>query len=495
MGVNLFRFATKELSQDAFLLWLVSNADKRQNIADKSLQKVAHKFVRALIGPYDKEIEFVEVERQWNHIDVSFSVNDDFFVIIEDKAGASLHDNQLKRYRVEASERARSEGRKLKCVYYNSKNPVASEVKLVEDEKSGYDYLKRKDLLGVLDEYVGDNAILTDYREWLREIEDLSESYKTLPVSEWSCLAWQGFFEWLREKKGDREDIDWNYSPNQAGGLWWCKWHGGYIDDLDFYLQFEYHIGKGMSRLCFKAYCESDKMPKIAPALKAGIELRGFSEIEPPDRFNPNGCSCTVMCVPIESLAENGRINLSSICSKLKRYENVVDEVRDRVECALTDEEYVKNLLCDDVAKSLIDKSGFEWKTKGGDGLALEDFTECAIQYNPVKGKRPRGVTIKCVFQERLMFDCQVGGCVEDSSFCLPDDSREWLAKQARHKDGWSINEDKWWPIWRHIGTDVKRINMDKETVHRLKSDGRFRKSIVEDIALSVLDIYNLLAR
>ena len=105
MKVNLFDFATKELSQDAFLLWLVSNADKHYQ-EDESLHKVAQSFVRALIGPYKKEIVSVKVEKQWKHIDVAFSVNDDVFVIIEDKAGACLHGDQLERYQNDAIERA-----------------------------------------------------------------------------------------------------------------------------------------------------------------------------------------------------------------------------------------------------------------------------------------------------------------------------------------------------------------------------------------------------
>ena len=134
MKVNLFDFATKELSQDAFLLWLVSNADKHCQ-EDESLHKVAQGFVRALIGPYNKEIISVKVEKQWKHIDVAFSVNDDVFVIIEDKAGACLHGDQLERYQNDAIERAGHEDRTLKCVYFNSKNPVAWQWFVVKERR------------------------------------------------------------------------------------------------------------------------------------------------------------------------------------------------------------------------------------------------------------------------------------------------------------------------------------------------------------------------
>ena len=478
MKVNLFDFATKELSQDAFLLWLVSNADKHYQ-EDESLHKVAQSFVRALIGSYKKEIVSVKVEKQWKHIDVAFSVNDDLFVIIEDKAGACLHGDQLERYQNDATERAGHEDRTLKCVYFNSKNPVAEELRVVN--KTGYFHLQRTCFLKVLDNYIGKNAILIDYREWLHAIEDATESYKTLSITEWTCLAWQGFYEWLRTQI---EDCNWNYADNQAGGVWWFQWNVGNIQGgLDFYLQFEHHPDKMMRR--------------VAPALRAAIvairDANGWNEIEHVEKFKTNGISCTIMCVQMKHLVEGGKIPLNTFLKKLVRYETIVDEVRSRVESALQDEKSVMDFLTGDVIQLLKSISGFEWEAKVSN-FALEDFNNGSIRYSPVRGQLPRNFSIQCIFQEPLMIDCQVGGCAVNGDISMPEDSKAWISEHGNLSNGWHINEDRWWPIWRHIGGD-NGVTMNHETVVRLMSDGVYRRFVAEEIAKAVLDIFNLMTK
>ena len=493
MKVNLFDFATKELSQDAFLLWLVSNADKHYQ-EDESLHKVAQRFVRALIGPYKKEIVSIKIEKkQWKHIDLAFSVNNDVFVIIEDKAGACLHGNQLERYQIDAAERAARENRILKCVYFNSKNPVANDVSDVE--RSKYDRLFRKDFLKILDGYTGSNAILVDYREWLHRIENETEAYRILPITEWTYLAWQGFYEWLRNLIGD---CNWNYAANQAGGVWWFQWNVGQIKGgLDFYLQLEYHPRSGVSRLCFKAYRKLGIIPRVASALRAAIvsirDANGWTEIEHVDSFRTNGTSCTIMCVQMEHFTEGGKIPLNTFHKKLARYERIVDKVQSRVESALQDEKSVKEFLTGDVIQLLQLVSGFEWKVKAGK-FALEDFNHGSIRYTPTHGRLPRNFSIQCIFQEPLMIDCQVGGCAANGDIYMPDDSKSWLSKHGKMRHGWSINEDRRWPIWRHVGGDHS-ITMNHETVVRLMNDRAYRKSIAKEIAMSVLDIFKLVTR
>ncbi len=92
------------------------------------------------------------------------------------------------------------------------------------------------------------------------------------------------------------------------------------------------------------------------------------------------------------------------------------------------------------------------------------------------------------------MVDCQVGGCAANGDIPMPDDSKSWLSEHGKIRNGWSINEDQWWPIWRHIGGD-HGITMDHKTVVRLMSDSAYRKSIAEEIAKSVFDIFKVATR
>lgn len=52
---NIFDHATSELSQDAFLCWLISWADPEHKAADPELHEVARDFVRKLFQKAEVE--------------------------------------------------------------------------------------------------------------------------------------------------------------------------------------------------------------------------------------------------------------------------------------------------------------------------------------------------------------------------------------------------------------------------------------------------------
>jgi len=73
---NLFDYATSELSQDAFLTWLIQWADKDFQKIDASLNACAITFVRELLSVDNSyPIETIEAGRQWNNIYVWALVN------------------------------------------------------------------------------------------------------------------------------------------------------------------------------------------------------------------------------------------------------------------------------------------------------------------------------------------------------------------------------------------------------------------------------------
>jgi len=77
---NIFDYATSELSQDAFLTWLIQWADKDYQEIDSSLNACAISFVQELLGKDNSyKIETVEAGRQWNNIDVWALVNNQYF--------------------------------------------------------------------------------------------------------------------------------------------------------------------------------------------------------------------------------------------------------------------------------------------------------------------------------------------------------------------------------------------------------------------------------
>ena len=98
---NIFKFATKELSQDAFLCWFISWANEKYKETNEELHDFAIKFINKLVGRND--LVFYKVEKQVLNIDILLTLkNKDeeyFVVIIEDKTSTCEHGEQIKRYK------------------------------------------------------------------------------------------------------------------------------------------------------------------------------------------------------------------------------------------------------------------------------------------------------------------------------------------------------------------------------------------------------------
>lgn len=87
---NIFKWATKELSQDAIVAWLLANSE------------TGTAFVKSLLkGKCPENFTIEDIETQKNSIDVLVTIEVDGkkqAIIIEDKTNTFLHDNQMLRY-------------------------------------------------------------------------------------------------------------------------------------------------------------------------------------------------------------------------------------------------------------------------------------------------------------------------------------------------------------------------------------------------------------
>ena len=116
---NIFNYATSELSQDAFICWLIEWSDIAHSDKDELLNTCASKFVKELIQvPSTYKIQSVEVGRQWYNIDVWALINNEYFLVIEDKKGTTEHSDQLKRYAEIAKEHYKKSDIAIKLVYF-----------------------------------------------------------------------------------------------------------------------------------------------------------------------------------------------------------------------------------------------------------------------------------------------------------------------------------------------------------------------------------------
>lgn len=316
---NIFSFATSELSQDAMFAWIIQWANPNYREKDKSLFDTAQSFVKLLLGSNDFKIKSIEVGRQWQNIDIWSEINDNTFLIIEDKTNTSIHDDQLDRYKEIVQKEYKGKRENLQFVYIKTGNEPLSTLKEIEGK--GYRTISRLNIINCLKQYTGNNFLLLNYIEHLESIEKETQSFRNLPVSQWGWYAWQGFYKELELKL----DISsWDYVANPAGGFLGAWWYFTPIPQGNMYLQFE------EEKLCFKIYYEGkrersevrneqhDKLLKVA-------KLTNHSEISKPKRFGA-GQYMTIAVVDPDYLFGKKEVDIDKVVEKLKEYQKLIEE-------------------------------------------------------------------------------------------------------------------------------------------------------------------------
>ncbi len=244
---NLFSFATNELSQDAFLAWLLSWGQPGMDQHDPTLHQLGTAFLHALLGTQEP-IHHLKVRQQYHKIDVMAIVNDQKVILIEDKVNASEGPGQLTRYRQVVEKNYPNH---LLIPIYLKTGDQSSFAGI---EQAGYRAFLRKDLLGILQlgiDQGSPNAILQDFYAHLKHLDETVESFRHLPPEQWfdhNWNPWRGFYAALQAELGTG---DWSYIAQANGGFlgyWWggsqAQTPGGSI--YQRYLQLEF------GKLCFK---------------------------------------------------------------------------------------------------------------------------------------------------------------------------------------------------------------------------------------------------
>lgn len=224
MKNNLFEYATSELSQDAFICWLASYAHEEAE-KDEALNECAKKMLEMFVEEFEgKNFKLLNVERQVDNVDVLLTVDCEgviYKIIVEDKTYTSEHDNQLERYKENLKDQHKADNFIIKGVYY--KTGFQSDLSSVE--KSEYKVIKREEMLGLMKPYAEktNNQIFISYYNYWNSKQKLVETFKTLPVVDWSWWAVYGFYDYLHTKAKflSRRGFNSNYSyvANMSGGF------------------------------------------------------------------------------------------------------------------------------------------------------------------------------------------------------------------------------------------------------------------------------------
>ena len=318
MKPNLFTHATSELSQDAFILWLLEWANPKCATEDKALHETAQEFVRLLLENKDLEIHSVDCKKQEHHIDVFAIVNEKYALIIEDKTYSSEHSNQVERYSKWVKKHKEYSKLELHCVYFKTGNESLYKLnKLAEKyDLEHFTIVTRKDVLNVLHKTESHNAILRDYVDHLQNLQDRTNSYLTLPITDWKSWEWQGFYMSLETELGSG---DWGYVANPNGGFWGFWWHWKQLcsrPEVELYLQFE------QNKLCVKAYNKNAKNDGIQYSNKL-IKFAKEKNIPTLPIKRRTGITMTLTAIDLQNF---DTLDMPDLIKQLREIENFLDE-------------------------------------------------------------------------------------------------------------------------------------------------------------------------
>ena len=248
---NLFHYATSELSQDAFICWLLSHAMPEYEAKDPELTKCAKAFLHEFINENkfaeskcklaDNELVVKDIRRQYAKIDIAVLLNNSKVIIIEDKTVTSDYKDKLDRYRktiqtqgfwgdkAEKPDFCKDES--PYCVYF--KTGFQSNFKDMVDSK--YHVCDRKKILKLLKDCKSTNAIFHDFRALHEKIDEEALLFESENVENWCFNGNYGFLDWLitaQQSPVILENLDfkgYGYINNPSGGFF-LAWFGSVSD-------------------------------------------------------------------------------------------------------------------------------------------------------------------------------------------------------------------------------------------------------------------------
>lgn len=320
---NLFSWATSELSQDAFICWLLEWAMPENASIDAEMHQSGLDLINAMLEKHDVrlgQIRTLKIHRQYFNIDVLVIINGEYALLIEDKTHTESHGDQLFRYKKTVAERY------PKCELLPLFVKTGNQSGYSKETRENYRVFLRADFLKVLERARARgnaNNILLDFLGNMATLERHVQSFLTKPVKEWNWHAWEGFYQYLQT---EFPGLEWKYVANPSGGFLGAWWFFHVWNACDVYLQIEHK----QRRLCFKICVENAAQQTELRqnwhkrVLRSASEL-GFAGVKRPARLG-KGIWMTVAVVEGEDwlFEKDGRVDLPATLSCLMRAQEVL---------------------------------------------------------------------------------------------------------------------------------------------------------------------------
>ena len=338
---NLFDYATKELSQDAMICWLILWANDRYADIDWELHRCGRRFVLALLDKHGAsslpERITTTIHQQDKSIDVLARVSPPGHVLlIEDKTGTRDHSDQLRRYYKHVIDGRTRLGdvteKDVYPIYLKTGNQSRATDRRIERATESlpraYKVFNRSDFLDVLRSYRGAHQALLDFLDYLERRQNSFKGFrdwKRDQQSKWSWESWEGFYQYLDCKL---RGANWSYVANRSGGFigfWWNFIRVSENGGPQIYLQLEADLKNERYLLCFKV-CDVPKArrQKLKWKWHKRILEAGSERVIKP-RVMRAGKTMTVGHWNGEWLAfSDGKIDLPSTVENLKGAEKIL---------------------------------------------------------------------------------------------------------------------------------------------------------------------------
>lgn len=200
---NLFNYATKELSQDAFLRWLFEN----YNCEDKEVCLQAKKLLGSFLGIENlkvEEISDLKTYSQWKKVDMLLRIKYEdkiFCIAIEDKTYTEEHE-QLNNYNKSLEEYAKwlrkehnNSSIVIKKIFYKTAKLSSAEIERVEG--NGWEVFDIDKIYPLFNtNFDIENNILNDYIKHIQDVFSACHAIEKPNKNESSIdfIKWESYF-------------------------------------------------------------------------------------------------------------------------------------------------------------------------------------------------------------------------------------------------------------------------------------------------------------
>ena len=249
---NIFDYATSELSQDAFLCYMLAFGKEKYKKDFPNEYIAAHMFLEKC--GIDKNEEILSIQRQVYNIDVLITTKN-HILIIEDKTYTNEHDDQIIRYvrNMRSYNEKITSDKKIKVCYFKTGNYVygykSSDCSILPQNDCCS--LKRQDMLNILQDKYFDNIIFESFYQRLNSVDERAKACDDTDIMTWNTEKW---FDYLYNAlQGHKFNVGW--VPNARGGFYGCWFDSHDITGGEDYKQLEVYFADGKTsqvKMCYK---------------------------------------------------------------------------------------------------------------------------------------------------------------------------------------------------------------------------------------------------